>query len=311
MHHTSRLRAAMRLPLLAVAVLALVTHPAQAREVVLRPAPDSKWLVNYGESSCRLLRDFGIGEEHTLLMMEQFAPGSGFSLMLAGTPTDEFARDRTVMLSFGPDPLGPRQVHGTRSHFGDFGGALIWSSVYLDSATADPETDEDAEMEQPPHIQILPELTQQVDRLQLTSGGDTLRLDGARLGEAMATLNQCSLARLTEWGLDRDKHLTMTRPATADNFPEIARAVAQGYPRAALRMREQANLHLRLLVDEQGAISDCRVTDMTQTQNISTTACDDFARLARFEPALDAAGQPMKSFYATNILFRTTANRGR
>lgn len=293
------------------ALLAQVTAtPAMAEEVVLRPAPDSKWVVHYGAASCRLLRDFGTGEGQVAMFVEQFAPGRNFMLVLAGTPLDEYVDDRQVSLSFGPadGPLGERQIQWLSSSLGQWDPALTIGTTYL--TPPPPPTDDPASAQERDDwfsVMAIPAAeTAQLDRVELRSGRDHLRLEVPRLGEALQTLNECSQARLTEWGLDRDTQLTLTRRAAPDNLRQVTRAIQSAYPLRALMSREQANLHVRMIVDEAGGVSDCTVTDMTQTQNITTGACDEFAGRAQFQPALDATGQPVKSFYSTQINYRVS-----
>ena len=84
----------------------------------------------------------------------------------------------------------------------------------------------------------------------------------------------------------------------------IGERIARYYPAAAIMREEQGNLHVRVLVDETGAATDCVVSAATTIQKLNTDACWRITQQARFQPALDAQGRPMKSFYATRILFR-------
>ena len=43
---------------------------------------------------------------------------------------------------------------------------------------------------------------------------------------------------------------------------------------------------------------------MTSAEYIETNACEEFKRWAEFEPALDAAGQPMASYLVQTIIYR-------
>ena len=58
------------------------------------------------------------------------------------------------------------------------------------------------------------------------------------------------------------------------------------------------------MVDASGAISSCLIAKMTSAEYIETNACEEFERSAEFEPALDAAGQPIDSYYVSTILYR-------
>ncbi|KHL24617.1 hypothetical protein PK98_11635 [Croceibacterium mercuriale] len=110
-------------------------------------------------------------------------------------------------------------------------------------------------------------------------------------------------------GLDPDGHRTMIQQPEPLNFATLSARVSRFYPAAAARRGEQGDLHMRLLVDEAGTATDCTVTAASQVSRITTNACEHFTQEALFLPALDAAGRPMKSFYATSILFRMQPRR--
>lgn len=61
---------------------------------------------------------------------------------------------------------------------------------------------------------------------------------------------------------------------------------------------------MRMMVDEAGTATNCTITAASETNHITTNACEAFTQEALFLPALDAEGKPMKSFYASDILFR-------
>ncbi len=67
----------MRIVVSGLAATAMLASNAQAEEVVLKP--DSKWVANYGENNCRLMRTFGKADEQTVLILEQIAPSSAFN----------------------------------------------------------------------------------------------------------------------------------------------------------------------------------------------------------------------------------------
>ncbi|WP_161792438.1 energy transducer TonB [Croceibacterium mercuriale] len=286
--------------------------PATAAELVLTGAPGSSWVVDNGEESCQLSRTFGEGENQVRLVLTQWAPGKSFAVMLAGRPLARF--HGTVELGFAGagTALASRRADYERGTLSGGEDALIFSTVFLARPlgkdggviAVTPEGTPDLASPYGGAAPMLPPgAITMADRIELTKGRETLRLEPSQLDNALSVLDACSQSHLPEWGLDAAAHRTMTRAPQAPDFSRAARAIQQSYPSAAIARGEQANLHVRVLVDETGAAGDCTAVAATRT-NITTTACRHLTRDIRFLPALDAAGNPMKSFHTVNILFR-------
>ena len=56
-------------------------------------------------------------------------------------------------------------------------------------------------------------------------------------------------------------------------------------------------------VGANGRVASCRVT-RSADPILDRAACDDITRYARFNPALDDAGNPTTGSWATNIVYR-------
>ncbi|WP_162301926.1 energy transducer TonB [Croceibacterium ferulae] len=297
--------------LLAAAPLAcLLSGPAHAAELALASAPGSNWVMDGAENSCRLIREFGEGDDRVNLLITQWSPGKSFSMVVAGRPLRRFDDGRPVEVQFGDaaGPLGPRPERPVKGTLGDNAAALIFHSVYL----TPPPPDGANPAARPPEYgtaapMLPPAARAAADRIELVQGRDRLRLEPTRLGDALAVLDDCSGQRLAEWGLDRAAHATMIQAPEPLNFEDLSRRIQRYYPLAARMRGEQGNLHMRMLVDEAGIATDCTITAASETSRITTNACEQFTAEGLFLPALDAAGKPMKSFYATSILFRMQA----
>ena len=87
------------------------------------------------------------------------------------------------------------------------------------------------------------------------------------------------------------------------NEKKIARRIQKKYTRSALNRGEQAILRMRVIVEADGTVSECEIYDATKTERIETNACEEMDR-AEFDPALDANGNPMRSFYTSNIIYQ-------
>ena len=130
-----------------------------------------------------------------------------------------------------------------------------------------------------------------------------VRLQTGDLGDAFKVLNDCTMGLVESWGLDRAAHLTARSLPKWLNEEEIAKGISGRYPNRALRKGESGFVNLRVMVSESGTMTECVVENVTEAQTLESPACAEM-RKAQFEPALDANGQPMKSFYQTRITYR-------
>ena len=58
---------------------------------------------------------------------------------------------------------------------------------------------------------------------------------------------------------------------------------------------------MRVIVSEDGKVEKCSI-DASTTNELDSPACREMER-AEFEPALDAQGEPFRSYYATTITY--------
>lgn len=70
-----------------------------------------------------------------------------------------------------------------------------------------------------------------------------------------------------------------------------------------LRDGQQAMLRVRLGVSAQGAPTECHMQLRMAEEDFEGTACEDLLEHARFEPALDAGGKPIASYWITAITY--------
>jgi TonB family protein len=87
------------------------------------------------------------------------------------------------------------------------------------------------------------------------------------------------------------------------NEEPVTRRIAAVYPRTALMRGEQAIVRLHVIVSETGRVEECVINGATIADNLESPACKEMEQ-AEFAPALDANGDPFRSFYATSIIYR-------
>jgi outer membrane biosynthesis protein TonB len=92
---------------------------------------------------------------------------------------------------------------------------------------------------------------------------------------------------------------------------DIAKWLGPGsYPWEYLRNSLSVRIQLRMMTDESGAVTQCVVQSPSGTSVAGTLACREIVKTARFEPALDADGTPVASYYSTAIVYMTPRQNG-
>ncbi|WP_379552877.1 energy transducer TonB [Qipengyuania sp. DGS5-3] len=269
-----------------------------AEPVVLQPS--SPWHLDYAEKKCRLSRVFGGDGNKHVLFFEQGAPGSSRMLVLGGSEVRRFRGSKRVKLQFGFD--GPQQDEQPYAgDLDDLGPALIYPGVSLveidDDATKDPE-----EAMRVYRTLTDPSVGAGAEFVRLKLGKRVLDFAADDLAKPLAALTHCSFDLLSDWGLSPDAHRSATRLPFWLNEAAIARRIQATYPSDALRKGEQGIIRLRVIVDEDGTVAECELENATTVDELESPACEAM-RNAKFEPALDKNSQPMRSYYATQIIY--------
>ncbi|MEE8231169.1 MAG: energy transducer TonB [Qipengyuania citrea] len=294
-------------------VAALGASSVQAEERILEP--DSKWIADYGENSCRLIRTFGKSDEQTVLMIEQFAPSNDFNWTVAGRPLAHLRWSRDIEVQWGPE-FDPYERTFVKASLAKFGPALV-STGWETEPTVERKVRQSelrdlgrAELTsglEPVLGGLDPERASRVSNLSFRQGDQRaviLRLED--LGAAAAALNKCTLDLARSWGFDESYRDRVTTTPVWLNVRKVAADIQRYYPQKALSRGAQANFKVRVIVDREGKPERCDWINNTSADAfaMSRTPCDIILADARFEPALDENEQPIRSIYLTTILYR-------
>ena len=276
--------------------------------VVLEPS--SPWNIDYGESRCRLARVFTSGEERFALFFEQGSPSEQFSVTFGGPEVDRMTRPGDIFIGMKRDkPMTKYDAFG-RAELPDFGPAIIFQTTLVED---DPSEDENAgksskrksdERKQGQLLHVDLEEAGRIDQIVLRRGKRILSVETGNMKAPFEALNQCAKSLLTIWGLDADQHDLFT-PVQWQNKMSVIRRIQDRYPSKALRRGEQGIFRMRIIVEADGTMSECHINNATLTNSLASPACQEMRR-ARFEPALDANGEPMRSYFMTRIIYMTS-----
>ena len=97
---------------------------------------------------------------------------------------------------------------------------------------------------------------------------------------------------------------SQARGATTRNESRWAARIQENYPSRALREETEGTVGVRVTVTPDGRATGCSVTASSGSSILDDAACRGMERYARFNPALDAAGNPTTGSYSTRITYR-------
>jgi hypothetical protein len=281
-----------------IAAIAFFASPcvAWAADAPVVMAPSSQWVVDYADDSCSLRRSFQSGADQVTLELRQFGPGDILEITLASTTLPRSSG--RLQLRFEPDEGFYRPWGAFPYDDGESRGVLFHDSLrpnavkrlappLPDWADADREARERA-------------ITALAIRSAFTR---TLTLQTGSLHPPMNAMRTCLDELVTHWGLDATTQRTLSRRPKPLDLMDWSRRIQSSYPTGMVQRGRSGLVNIRLVVGPDGKPSACIPNKEFSTAGFEDHACAVTMRYARFEPALDASGAPVASFYATTITY--------
>jgi protein TonB len=97
---------------------------------------------------------------------------------------------------------------------------------------------------------------------------------------------------------------SQARGVSTRNEASWARRIQENYPSRAQREGTEGTVGVRVTVTPDGRATGCSVTSSSGSDVLDQAACDGMERYARFNPALNAAGDPISGSYSTRVTYR-------
>lgn len=292
-----------------LAVLAAASMPVQAKEP-LRLAPSSKWHVDYAPDSCRLGRSFGTGDNEVILILDRFQPGPMVFMSLIGKPARVRSNTRQTVIRFGPNER-EQERHFDAATLDNgkpvmmVGGSVLVAGsndAWEASQTERDEREDSSRLTPLPPID--PALNASVTSVEIDiPGKPPILLETGAMGKPMEALTGCTSDLLRGWGIDVAAHEKLSRPAVPASNPGRWMNISD-YPLQMLNDGKQGIVHFRLIVDEAGKPKSCHIQKSTRPKAFEDAVCEGIMKRARFEPAFDAAGKPVASYYLNRVRFQ-------
>lgn len=323
--------------LFACAAMTLTSAPVAAQDGPRVFTRDGSWVLDAGEESCQLMRVFTNGNDQISLALERNKAENQVRMILVGNAIRTFRRAEEIsyrllpandqrsaryissqtpdrqsyynfgMVTMGANPFGgmgaggPPGVGGPPPGAGGPPPGAGPGGPGGPGAFAPPMYDRAAELE----------FAGGITAIEFTEGLlNPIRLETGSLRGAMEALQACTDDLLLSWGLDWEKHQTMTRRAAPAGpaFEWIPTGVVGFQDFAAFG---GARNPFRVMVGADGKPTSCQAQWVSLDARKNERICEGIMQNGNFLPALDAAGEPMASYWMVDYMFGLNRPFGR
>lgn len=241
--------------------------------------PTDRWVVNYDDAQCVASRDYGSADKKLVLALKPSPTASVMRLMLIRNGSAMDAEQRPASIRFD----GNRPIAARALAYGDRKTRSFIASVNLPYATV--------------------VANRKAAAIEFKAGATGERLAVPGLAGVMAAFDDCLANLRTVWNVGREHSARVARPAQPSQpLRDLFRSTA--YPAQAVRQGDSGMVAVAMLIDEAGRVRDCMVEQTSGYATLDTTSCFVISSKARFDPALDPDGKPVKSASFQRINWR-------
>lgn len=272
------------------AMLTASPAAAQLGEIDLQPA--GSWTLHKAPELCRVSRDFTAGGRAYSLHIRSHGPQGAYEVRAVGpTLLKDDQRARQIEAGFVSDndnaPLQP-VIAIAASSSGD--AMLIFQASVRRPGTLFLRGRWDG----PARSAVAADFS--ADALLLQGAG----MPGHRfaltdMGQAQSLLDGCDAELPNNWGFDTQVQTGLTRLPRLLNGQNVGYWII--YPPNLLLNRVSTIVQFRLKVLASGMVSDCVIQTNNWDAKATRQTCQAFMEDARFEPALNAAGEPVDALF--------------
>lgn len=293
-----------------ILIASLVGFPQAASaqgDVAPVVVPTSDWVLDYGEDRCRIVRSFGEGDTKSIIYFEQAEPSSVLNWVVAGPLLGPLRAKSKVTVQFGPGNPSFEMEHQGAT-LGQFGDALSSTGfrgmISETTSSGDPENAQRFDEMAKSSRTLVPSEGAKVEWLEIRPDrSGPVRFALGNMQPAYEAMNACMANLVTHWGLDPQRELQRVSGPVPTNPEVVATRIQRKYPHSALEKGQQALIAARVMVDAEGKITDCAIVELTEAEKFGAGVCRQITSTARFDPAVDASGAAMPSYYVFRIRY--------
>ncbi len=290
----------------AFTAIILFSQPVVAQKQPLILKPTSQWIASYDDDSCRLLRQFGSEDKNVLAIFSRFGPGDGFRLTLGGKPVKLRSDKRAAKLQFGPSEK-EQDVHFFIGSLGEDRPALVFQGLLGIAAPNKAPTQRIRQGSRYYEPLVEPVSAERQAAVKYLTVGRPLKqsvqLELGSMAKPFAALSTCIDELMTNWGIDVEKHKTLSRTAQPASDPGRW-VIPNDYPTDMLSRGQPAVVQFRVDIGPAGEINGCHIQKTTRPKDFDDAVCKSLMKRAQFLPALDAEGNPIASYWQSTVQFQ-------
>ena len=243
---------------------------ASATAPVLQPVDN--WSLDYGETQCTAARSFGTPSDPVTLGIVPSLSGKSYRLLVSvPRKGPRFAEESRGTVDFGRGPISSGVLY--------YGGGGVRLSVYQFRVSAE-------------------------DLGQARAAG-TITLRPRSRAEFTFALSQ--MPTLLDWlpKCTSDLQRYWNSEGQGIAVPEApvrdirSLFTPADYPTQAFARHEQGAAQYQVLVDEKGRAAGCDLLVSSGAPALDSTGCELITERAKFKPARDSGGRPVRSVWTT------------
>lgn len=255
--------------------------------------PVGPWNAHTENEVCKLRRSFGPDDNRVSIELARFGPSSSMQLVLFGNALKPIYRGRSYTVAFGSLPAYSSERAMTAK---DSNGTEV-SLLQLPGLGASPEDIRKAAdaVATGRLVTADSELAANVSTITISIKGNApLVLKTGSFAKPYSVWNQCIDAMVVNWGLHPKVRFSKAPVPIGSPRDWIK---PKDYPANALQQYKGGMIYFRLSIDASGKPTQCAIQRAVNEGEFALTTCSVLMKRARFQPALDAAGNPVPSFW--------------
>ncbi|HWK41942.1 MAG TPA: hypothetical protein VNR60_08420 [Croceibacterium sp.] len=279
------------------AAAALLISPAAQAQEAAEFTPSSVWAADYGDDYCRLVRSFSNGQEEITFILQRVQPGADTQVIVIGDSLRTFRGSTELGWQFLPNQ-SERKSRYSRSQID--GGQQY---LRLDNVMLSPPAGGGGFGPPPPYDRTGEKnLAKGLTGFAVTSGlTKPVRVSTGALDAPVGALQTCTDDLLTSWGLDAEKHKTLSSSVIAPPAPGWL-------PSGTIPFSEFSKFagggnQVRMMVGADGKPTACHIFSPSLSEALNKKICDLLMENATFAPAKDASGQAIASYWMGSPMF--------
>lgn len=287
--------------MVASAQLAVAPSAASAAEpLVLEPA--NAWMLDYAAESCTLQRTFRGGGSDLIMQIVSNGDPYATRIVLAGTAlvrTPKPVDTVTARLTLDTEPR--QDILALNGKAGDANAVafLLDLGPAFDGAAYSKLSPAEQDLQDKARLPLRPDFERATTNIVVQRAkGPALDIRTGRMSAPLTALRTCVRDLRGSWGLDLAVEDTLSRQVLIR--PATVQAFQGSFPTAMNIAGFNAYVPVRVTVDAAGTAEAC-VVQLDLPEPFKVAVCDTLEK--KFDAALDANGQPVRSIYNVSVVY--------